>query len=140
MASCRCLRRGISVLKSHVLFHFPPKNSDCHCNGLPQQPQELAPEAVSAAWLSALGRALLAHLTDGVLPSIRMLSSGGAAQLASDLGYLTSIIVALGIESPELERWKECVELDDESGKERLKEEGKGDEVLATVARLRGWV
>lgn len=105
----------------------------------PPPPRELAPEAVSAAWLSALGRALLAHLTGDVLPSIRALSAGGAAQLASDLGYLASIVVALGIESPALERWKACVELDDAAGRERLREDGAGDEVLAAVARLRGW-
>lgn len=101
---------------------------------------ELTPEAVSAAWLSSLGLSLLAHLTAKVLPGIRFLSASGAAQLASDLGYLSSIVMALNIEDPELDRWKEYVELDDAAGRERLKgEDAAGDVVLATVARLRGW-
>ncbi|GJE86725.1 golgi complex component 7-domain-containing protein [Phanerochaete sordida] len=105
----------------------------------PAAPPELTPEAVSAAWLASLGRSLLAHLTAQVLPAIRFLSASGAAQLASDLGYLASIVMALNIEDAALERWKEYVELDDAAGRERLREGDAGDAVLATVARLRGW-
>jgi conserved oligomeric Golgi complex subunit 7 len=100
---------------------------------------ELTPEAVSAAWLSSLGLSLLAHLTSKVLPSIRSLSTSGAAQLASDLGYLSSIVMALNIEDPELDKWKEYVEIDDAAGRERLKDDSAGDGVLATVGKLRGW-
>ena len=100
---------------------------------------ELTPEAVSAAWLSSLGLSLLSHLTSVVLPSIRFLSSSGAAQLASDLGYLSSIVMALNIEDAELDRWKEYVEMDEAAGRDKLKEVGAADGVLTTVARLRGW-
>ncbi|EKM56853.1 uncharacterized protein PHACADRAFT_254204 [Phanerochaete carnosa HHB-10118-sp] len=101
---------------------------------------EFTPEAVSAAWLSSLGLSLLSHLTSQVLPGIRFLSSSGAAQLASDLGYLSSIVMALNIEDAELDKWKEYVEMDDAAGREKLKgEDAAGDAVLPTVARLRGW-
>ncbi|KAF7794023.1 hypothetical protein EIP86_005151 [Pleurotus ostreatoroseus] len=100
---------------------------------------ELTPEAVSAAWLASLGRALLAHLTRDVLPAIRGLGAGGAAQLAADLGYLASIVAALNVEDAALERWKACVEMEDAVGRLRAREEGGEDGVLAAVARLRGW-
>lgn len=101
---------------------------------------ELTPEAVSAAWLSSLGLSLLSHLTSKVLPSIRFLSSSGAAQLASDLGYLSSIVMALNIEDGELDKWREYVDMDDAAGREKLKaEDAASDGVLSTVARLRGW-
>ncbi|KAI0088771.1 Golgi complex component 7-domain-containing protein [Irpex rosettiformis] len=105
----------------------------------------LPPEAVSAVWLSSLGLSLLAHLTGTVLPGIRTLSTDGAAQLASDLGYLSSIVMALNIEDGELDRWKECVDMEDGVGRERYKEEfggGRkegGDKVLGVVGKLRGW-
>ena len=89
--------------------------------------------------MSSLGLSLLSHLTSEVLPNIRTLSSGGAAQLASDLGYLSSIVMALNIEDPQLDKWKECVELDDAAGRQKAAEEGKEDKILAVVAKLRGW-
>ncbi|THG94756.1 hypothetical protein EW026_g6780 [Hermanssonia centrifuga] len=101
---------------------------------------ELTPEAVSAAWLSSLGLSLLTHLTAEVLPSIRTLSGDGAAQLASDLGYLSSIVMALNIEDPDLDKWKEYVEMDDDAGRQRVQEASDDDSVLATVAKLRGWI
>ncbi|KAI0341543.1 hypothetical protein BDW22DRAFT_1359147 [Trametopsis cervina] len=107
----------------------------------PLQAAALAPEAVSAAWLSSLGLSLLAHMTLTVLPGIRALSTSGAAQLASDLGYLSSISMALNVEDAELDRWRECVEMEDGVGRERYREaeEGSRDAVLGVVGRLRGW-
>ncbi|CAL1709346.1 unnamed protein product [Somion occarium] len=105
----------------------------------PEPEYEFSPESVSAIWLSSLSLSLLSHLTGDVLPSIRTLSSGGASQLASDLGYLSRTVMALNVESEELERWKEFVEVDDQTGKARVKENGRGDAVLNMVARLRGW-
>lgn len=109
----------------------------------PETEPEYTPEAVSSIWLSSLSLSLLSHLTSDVLPSIRVLSSSGASQLASDLGYLSSIVMALNVESEELERWKESVEWEDGVGKVKVKEAkeggGKVDGVLGTVAKLRGW-
>lgn len=107
----------------------------------------LTPEAVAAAWLSSLGLALLKHLTSEVLPHIRTLTPAGAAQLASDLGYLSNIVMVLNVECPELERWREWVELDDVDGRKRLAELGKedgnkekvDDEIVVNVAKMRGW-
>ncbi|KAF7321799.1 Expansin-like EG45 domain-containing protein [Mycena kentingensis (nom. inval.)] len=94
-------------------------------------------EVVASAWLSSLGHSLLRHLTTSVLPNIATLSVAGAAQLASDLGYLSTIVRALNVEFEELERWKELAELDDEEGRKRVVE--GGDTVLNTIARMRGW-
>ncbi|TCD64026.1 hypothetical protein EIP91_004660 [Steccherinum ochraceum] len=99
---------------------------------------DLTPEAVSSAWLSSLSLSLLFHLTSTVLPSIRALSPAGAAQLASDLGYLSSIVMALNVEYEDLEKWKEYAELDDGVGKGKVAER-KGDAIFASVARMRGW-
>ncbi|RDX46650.1 hypothetical protein OH76DRAFT_1457108 [Lentinus brumalis] len=110
-------------------------------------PPILSPEAVSAAWLSSLGLSLVSHLTSDVLPRISKLTPAGAAQLASDLGYLSNIVMALNVESPELEKWREWVDIDDFDGRQKLKEarealapEEKEDGVMTMVARLRGWV
>ena len=110
-------------------------------------PPVLSPEAVSAAWLSSLGLSLVSHLTSDVLPRISKLTPAGAAQLASDLGYLSNIVMALNVESPELEKWREWVDVDDFDGRQKLKEARealasgeKEDAVMTTVARLRGWV
>ncbi|KAI0325795.1 hypothetical protein GY45DRAFT_1374469 [Cubamyces sp. BRFM 1775] len=107
----------------------------------------LTPEAVSAAWLSSLGLSLVSRLTSDVLPRIAKLTPAGAAQLASDLGYLSNIVMALNVESPELEKWRESVDLDDMAGRQKLKEAReaatageKEDPILVTVAKLRGWV
>ncbi|KAL6299594.1 Golgi complex component 7-domain-containing protein [Sparassis latifolia] len=123
------------------------------------------PEAVTAVWLASLGRTLLAHLTSDVLPSIRMLTPAGAAQLAADLGYLGNIAEALNVEWLPLSRWRMFVEMEDADGRKKTKDSGKSqvgdkvrdgekvaeetddeddegeseDQVLATVAKLRGW-
>lgn len=109
-------------------------------------PPTFTPEAVSAAWLSSLGLSLVSRLTAAVLPRIAKLTPAGAAQLASDLGYLSNIVMALNVESPELEKWREWVDVDDAAGKEKLKEVREGlapgeteDTVVATVVKLRGW-
>ena len=47
----------------------------------------------------------------------------GARQLASDLGYLSSVVMALNVEDEGLDRWKEWVEMGDVVGRERYKEE-----------------
>ncbi|KDQ11263.1 hypothetical protein BOTBODRAFT_68150 [Botryobasidium botryosum FD-172 SS1] len=64
----------------------------------------LTPEMVSTTWLSTLALSLLSHFTTTILPSIRTLSAPGAAQLASDLGYLANIIRALNVEWEDLDR------------------------------------
>ena len=121
--------------------HLRRLSSSHSFNTPPPPPQSvLPPEMVVSAWLSSLTLSLLSHLTAQVLPSIRTLTRLGALQLASDLGYLSNVVRALNVEWGELERWKEVVELDDEVGKTKLKEEGSGsEEVFSIVARLRGW-
>ncbi|KAF5380598.1 hypothetical protein D9615_004582 [Tricholomella constricta] len=99
----------------------------------------LDPDAVSSAWLSSLGHTLLEHLTTTILPNIPSLSQAGAAQLASDLEYLSNIVRAINVEFPELDRWKELVELEHDEGKKRLSEVEDIDHVLRIVARLRRW-
>jgi len=99
----------------------------------------LDPETVSTAWLSSLGQSLLVHLTTEVLPRINKLNAGGAAQLASDLGYLSNVINVINVGSEELEQWKEYVELNDDDGKAKMNANGAEDRVLNLVARMRGW-
>ncbi|KAG8908788.1 hypothetical protein FRB99_003026 [Tulasnella sp. 403] len=103
----------------------------------------LTPEMVSSTWLSSLTLSLLSYLTSTVLPSIRTLSQDGAAQLSSDLGYLSNIVRAMNVEWDELERWKELSEMSDEEGGKKLKELAvSGDEVdapLRLIAKMRGW-
>ncbi|KAJ4001598.1 oligomeric Golgi complex subunit 7 [Lentinula boryana] len=99
----------------------------------------LDPETVSTAWLSSLGQSLLAHLTTEVLPRINRLNAGGAAQLASDLGYLSNVIRVINVESDELEQWKEYVELNDEAGKAKVNTQNNEDHIMNVVARIRGW-
>ncbi|KAG6866714.1 hypothetical protein C0991_011373 [Blastosporella zonata] len=103
------------------------------------KPVLLDPDAVSSAWLSSLGHSLLEHLTTTILPSIPSLSPAGAAQLTSDLEYLSNIVRAINVEFPELDRWRELIALDDEDGKQRFSETEEVDHVLRIVARLRRW-
>ncbi|KAL4063959.1 oligomeric Golgi complex subunit 7 [Scleroderma yunnanense] len=103
-----------------------------------QRQQVHSPEAVTTTWLSFLGRNMLDHLTGKVLPQIRVLSATGSAQLAADLGYLSTIIRALGVEEGDLEQWKTYVGMGDEEGRAALADEDV-NEVLALVARMRGW-
>ncbi|KAL1743838.1 Golgi complex component 7-domain-containing protein [Schizophyllum fasciatum] len=104
----------------------------------PPRAPVLDPEAVSSAWLASLGQTLAAHLTAEVLPRITKLSPAGAAQLVSDLEYLSNILRALNAASDELERWKQYVAMDNAQGQKRFSE-GVQDEVFQTVARMRGW-
>lgn len=106
---------------------------------LPPKPVVLSPEAVAAAWLSSLGHSILSHLTSCVLPKIRTLSVAGAAQLSTDLGYLSNIVRALNVEYEELDRWKEYVGMTDEEGGRIIGEKLPGDQVLVLVAKMRGW-
>ena len=104
-------------------------------------PAVLSPEAVSAAWLSSLALSLLTHLTNSVLPKIKSLTSTGAAQLSSDLGYLSNVVQALNVRSVDLEKWKELSDLSDEDGKRQAKDREaiSEDQIFITVARIRGW-
>ncbi|KAG8993426.1 hypothetical protein FRB94_010807 [Tulasnella sp. JGI-2019a] len=104
----------------------------------------LTPEMVSSTWLSSLTLSLLSHLTTNILPSIQVLSLDGAAQLASDLGYLANIVRAMNVEWDELERWRELSEMGDEDGKRKVREIlAGGDDIegaMRSVARMRGWM
>ena len=71
---------------------------------------DLNAEMVLSTWVSSLSLSLLAHLTGAVLPSIKNFSNAGAAQLASDLAYLSNAVRALDVEWEELEKWREEVE------------------------------
>jgi len=116
----------------------PPVPSHLRRTSLAVRPTVLAPETVTSAWLSSLGQSILSHLTMKVLPEIRVLSEAGAAQLTSDLGYLSNIVRALNVECEALERWKECVSLNDEEGRIKVGE-GSGDDVFRMVAKMRDW-
>lgn len=104
-------------------------------------PTVLSPEAVSAAWLSSLALSLLTHLTTSVLPKIKTLTSTGAAQLSSDLGYLSNVVQALNVRSTELEKWKDSLDLGDEDGRRQAKDKEvvSEDQIFLTVAKMRGW-
>jgi len=104
-------------------------------------PAVLSPEAVSAAWLSSLALSLLTELTSSVLPKIKTLTSTGAAQLSSDLGYLSNVVQALNVRSVDLEKWRDLSDLSDEDGKRQMKdgEVTTEDQIFLTVAKIRGW-
>ena len=105
-------------------------------------PAILSPEAVSAAWLSSLALSLLTHLTSSVLPKIKTLTSTGATQLSSDLGYLSNVVQALNVRSVDLEKWKDLSDLSDEDGRRQAKDKEitPEDQTFLTVAKMRGWV
>ncbi|BGP43210.1 hypothetical protein JCM10449v2_007238 [Rhodotorula kratochvilovae] len=100
----------------------------------------LSAEIVIATWLSSLTLSVLSHLTAAVLPSLTRLSKHGAAQLVSDLDYISNVARALDVESPEeLEAWREAAALDER----QLRGEAEGGErvergVLERMARIRG--
>jgi hypothetical protein len=104
-------------------------------------PTVLTPEAVSAAWLSSLALSLLTHLTGSVLPKVKTLTPTGAAQLSSDLEYLSNVVQALNVRSADLEKWKDLSDLSEEDGRRqaRDKEVTSGDQIFSTVAKMRGW-
>ena len=104
------------------------------------QAQMHSPEAVTAAWLSSLGRTTVVHLTRDVLPQIKTLSVAGAAQLSADLGYLETIVRALGgVDKGDLERWKACVGMTDDEGRAMLASEDGSDKIGQLVAKMRKW-
>ena len=100
----------------------------------------LSAEIVIATWLSSLTLSVLSHLTASVLPSLARLSKHGAAQLVSDLDYISNVARALDVESPEeLEAWRDAAALDER----QLRGEAEGADkvergVLERVARIRG--
>ncbi|KAK4700373.1 conserved oligomeric Golgi complex subunit 7, partial [Phenoliferia sp. Uapishka_3] len=99
---------------------------------------DLTPETVISTWLSSLTLSLLSHLTTTILPTFSRLSRHGAAQLASDLSYISNVARALDVESPEeLEYWREALEAEDGA-----RREGEGGEkekaVFDRVSRIRG--
>ena len=117
-----------------------------------QPPPPMTTEMVSSAWLSCLALALLSQLTDKILPTIRALTGTGAAQLAYDLGYLSTTVRALNVEWEPLEKWKSYCELSNEEGRKRylgatgvtafasgLDEKIELDDILKYVAKIRGW-
>ena len=104
-----------------------------------EQGQVHSAEAVTAAWLSSLGRATVVHLTRNVLPQIKTLSVAGAAQLSADLGYLETIVRALGVEKGDLERWKAYVGMTDDEGKATLVSDDGSDKIGQLVAKMRKW-
>ncbi|THV02443.1 hypothetical protein K435DRAFT_775627 [Dendrothele bispora CBS 962.96] len=123
---------------STEVLHNPPSHTRRQSIAY-VRPVTLDPETVSTAWLSSLGQSILVHLVSDVLPQIKSLTESGAAQLASDLAYLSPIVRALNVEFDELETWKEYVDLDDEAGKAKMKTADPSDHVLETVSRMRGW-
>ncbi|BEI80461.1 hypothetical protein CcaverHIS002_0109900 [Cutaneotrichosporon cavernicola] len=96
----------------------------------------LTPEAVLSTWVSSLALSLLSSLTRTTLPAIRTLTAPGAAQLTSDLTYLSNAVRALDVEWEDLERWREAAECKDE-GEWRRRSDGKG--AWVNVGRLRSW-
>ncbi|CAD6574327.1 MAG: hypothetical protein TREMPRED_001089 [Tremellales sp. Tagirdzhanova-0007] len=100
----------------------------------------LTAESVLSTWISSLSLSLIFQLTRTVLPNIRALSSPGAAQLSSDLGYLSNAVRALDVEWDELERWREAVGCDEEKWRGRIKEVEEGDDIWKRVGMMRGWI
>jgi len=98
-------------------------------------------EIVLTTWISSLTLTLLSHLTKTTLPSITTLTSGGADQLVSDLGYLGNAVRALDVEWGELEVWGRVVGSvnDDAAWKEGFEksQNGEGD-IWKVVGKMRG--
>lgn len=132
------LLRGLSDHADDPSSAVPPGHMRRASLAQAIKPSTLSPEEISSAWLSSLGRSILLHLTSKVLPKIRTLTTSGAAQLSSDLGYLSNIVRAINVEYEDLDRWKDYVSLVDEQGRVLLAERD-GDLVLTHVARMRGW-
>jgi hypothetical protein len=106
------------------------------------KPAPIDPEVVSSAWLASLGHTFVNHLTEKVLPGITSLSVPGAAQLSSDLEYLSNIARALNVENEALERWRVVVNSEPEELRKEAREaaaDGK-DLVALRVAKMRGWL
>ncbi|TFK20985.1 hypothetical protein FA15DRAFT_759046 [Coprinopsis marcescibilis] len=101
------------------------------------KPAPVDPELVSSAWLLSLGHTLLSYLTTNVLPSISTLTSVGAAQLTSDLEYLSNIVRALNVENETLEQWRGAVASDDEELKKEA-QQSSADSIVLRMAKIRG--
>ncbi|WVW79009.1 hypothetical protein I302_100972 [Kwoniella bestiolae CBS 10118] len=107
-------------------------------------------EIILSTWISSLSLSLLSHLTSSTLPSIRGLTSGGVAQLKTDLNYLSNAVGALDVVWDDLGKWERAVGLDELGWRKEMRElrgtEGLGEEgerereVVRSVGRMRGWV
>ena len=126
---------------SEYNVEIPTQQSHRRRSSVFVKPSIIDPEVVSSAWLLSLGHTFLEHLTDDVLPAIPNLTIAGAAQLASDLEYLSNIVRALNVEHDGLEKWKTYVSMDADEGKKSLNENNSDvfDPILDRVAKLRGW-
>lgn len=105
------------------------------------KPNPIDAEVVSSAWLISLGHTFLAYLTSEILPAIPSLTVAGAAQLSSDLEYLTNIVRALNVEHSALDKWKTYVAMDNVEGPKAVSENlpSSSDPILERVAKMRGW-
>jgi hypothetical protein len=82
-------------------------------------------------------------LTKTTLSSIKVLSSGGADQLASDLGYLGNAVRALDVGWGDLEVWGRVVGLGggETEWREGLSKVEDGEKVIwRKVGVMRGWI
>ena len=98
-------------------------------------------ETVLSTWVSSLSLSLLSRMTKTTLRQIKQLSTGGSAQLASDLAYLSNAVRALDVEWEDLERWKEAsgVEMEEEY-RRKMRDMEKGElDIWTKVMQLRGW-
>ena len=118
-----------------------PRRASISAPSPPSPLSNLSAETVISTWLSSLTLSILSHLTTRVLPSLTRLSRHGAAQLVSDLSYISNVARALDVDSgAELEGWREAAEMDEDATRARLAGEGLGsNEILEKVARIRGW-
>ncbi|KAF4567564.1 hypothetical protein EYR40_006565 [Pleurotus pulmonarius] len=129
----------------HSELPVPPRHirrtSLVSIQAAPAPPVVLDAETVSSAWLSSLGHSLLSYLMNDILPKIPALSEAGAAQLTSDLSYLSNILGALNVSSEDLGKWQEYVGLlDADGGRARMADsEMQSDAIFQSVARMRGW-
>jgi hypothetical protein len=105
------------------------------------KPAVIDAEAVSSAWLISIGQTFLEYLTADILPSISTLTAAGAAQLLSDLEYLSNIVRAINVEHVVLEKWKTYVGMNQDDGVKLVNEGNLSspDPVLDVVSKLRGW-
>lgn len=98
-------------------------------------PADLSAERVTALHLQSLTSTLLAHLLETTLAAFPVLSSAGAEQLATDLGYLVNVVRSVDV------NWREGEELVSLLGKPEadLRAEGTFNDKLALRVRtLRG--
>ncbi|WRT65268.1 uncharacterized protein IL334_002211 [Kwoniella shivajii] len=117
---------------------------------IPPESSNVSSETVLSTWISSLALTLLSHLTSTTLPSIRTLTSGGQAQLKTDLGYLGNAVGALDVHWEDISRWERAVGLDEAGWRKEMRDlrgtEGDGKdgekerEVVRSVGRMRGWI